>query len=178
MENEDKPLEILLVEDDNDFSSIAKEVLESKGCKVYVTTNFKDAVYAMSQKNYDYYVIDGIFPYSAEEKEIEDKQVAGEFEKIYNSVIESGKTIRIPFEDVISIFEGIAPITMPYGAVIAKRLKEQQKKYILASQGALAGGGSGAFIEDSAEVNNFNRQFGRKDNSEYWENLYEKIRGE
>jgi CheY-like chemotaxis protein len=177
-----KQLEILLVEDREEFSKVAKEVIENKGYKVEITNYLKDAEKQMEQKNYDFVLIDGFFPYSKERMEKWPKNTSKEEDEKMDRWAKEILGGRGDVADYLAISKGAAEA--PCGLMLAKKIKYQGKKnYLIVSAADHHKGTDYYLLRDYASFNDLNLYvedlaFGNgvnKATKEYWEKALEKM---
>ncbi len=143
MTNEKKVLEILVVEDNQEFIEVAKKAYEYMGVKAAYASTYEDAISYLETHKIDVVVSDLFFPAKTdfrktllEEAKIGLQQRIGWFiEKSWDKYIEKEKTFFEKYELRFSEFKEI-----PSGLEIARYCSKKEIPFCIASQGDRHGG--------------------------------------
>jgi CheY-like chemotaxis protein len=149
-----KQLEILVVEDREEFSKAARSVIEGKGYSMELAKTFKEAEECMKKKDYSFVLVDGFFPYSEEySKRYHELAESSGIEEAYKALEETEEFKELSDIDdrfrksetclkkhcftfdmvFLELLEGGSESTCPFGLALAERLKEKGKKYMIVS---------------------------------------------
>lgn len=175
MTNE-KTLEILLVEDNPEFSNPALKVLGNEGHRTELATTLKEAEQLRRQKKYDFVLIDGFFPYTTGKVNPGESKELEEYRNRFSKVLGG----RFGFDSAMACLWGDSYV--PFGLMLAENIKtEGNDSYLVVSTASHANTNyTYHVLNDYARAKGLNLYLEEADcakaNPKYWENVVDLIK--